>query len=246
MTTKLLPLIFVLSILLLTLGTSCEDNLGEGQRSTVKTSHDYDKTSSPGANASSDNAANNTLPNIDIRDIWQRPELVLNSLGDLEGKVVADIGAGPYGYFSLRIARDTKAKKVIAIDIDQDALGFIDNARRALLPENAQNRLETRLVSPSDPQLKNNEADIVLIVNTVVHIEDRIQYLKNLKTGLAPGGRLVIIDYKKKSNPMGLPIDMFIALGEVEADLRAAGYQLETSDDTTLEFQYIITATAAG
>ncbi len=47
---------------------------------------------------------------------WQKPEWVIEQLGDLTGKTVADIGAGT-GYFAFRIAR--KAKKVIAIDIDE-------------------------------------------------------------------------------------------------------------------------------
>ncbi len=242
--TKNFPyLIFILGVLLV-FTTACEDNLGEGKRTTIQAEHNYNETPPESGNQGSGIEGNSLKPNIDIRDIWQRPELVVNRLGDLEGKVVADIGAGPYGYFSLRIARDTKAKKVIAIDIDQEALNIIQNARKQLLPENAQDRLETRLVGPLDPELKSGEADIVLIVNTIIHLNDRIQYLKNLKKGLAKGGKLVIIDYKKKKNPMGLPIDSFIALGQMEQELQEAGYTLADSDDKTLQFQYIITALA--
>ncbi len=37
------------------------------------------------------------------RRSWQNPDLVLDKLGNLDGKVVADIGAGT-GYFTFRLA----------------------------------------------------------------------------------------------------------------------------------------------
>lgn len=177
------------------------------------------------------------------RDIWQKPGVVLDLLGDLEDKVVADIGAGPYGYFSLAIASKPDLKKVIAIDIDQDAIDFIGKAKEARLQKADWAKLETRLVTEDNPKLKPEEADIILIVNTVTYFENRLNYLRNLKKGLAKGGRLMIIDYKKKKIPIvARPIEERIALGQLENELITAGYQLLSSDDKTLEFQYILTA----
>ena len=236
--------IFLFSLVLLLGLSNCENQYEPGKRNTNAVEHNYTEqndTSPSTTNGSSteDHLATNT----DIRDIWQRPELVLKQLGELDGKVVADIGAGPYGYFSLRIAQETNAKKVIAIDIDQEALNIIADARKAFLPENAQDRLETRLVTASDPKLEPGEADIVLIVNTTIYIENRLQYLKNLRKGIRKGGKLIIIDYKKKSTPIGPPVNLRIALGEMERELVQAGYTLLPSDDKLLDFQYIIKAT---
>ncbi len=179
--------------------------------------------------------------NIEIRGIWQKPNVVINKLGNLEGKVVADIGAGPYGYFTLRIAHQTPAKKILALDIDLEAIKFIEGAK-ILLAENIRNRIETRLVLPDDPKLNPEEADVVLIVNTYTYIEDNVNYLKNLKRGIAKGGKIVIIDFKKRYTPVGPPIINRVALGEVEQDLMGAGYKNIESDDKTLDYQYIITA----
>ena len=179
--------------------------------------------------------------NIEIRGIWQKPNVVIDKLGNLEGKVVADIGAGPYGYFTLRIAHQTPAKKILALDIDINAVKFIEGAK-ILLAENIRNRIETRLVLPDDPKLKPEEADVVLIVNTYTYFEDKVNYLKNLKKGIAKNGKIVIIDFKKKHTPVGPPIINRIALGDVEQHLIEAGYRNIDSDDKTLEYQYIITA----
>lgn len=200
---------------------------------------DYDTSDDSRINTNSDEE--HIEANIEIRGIWQKPNVVIKKLGDLEGKVVADIGAGPYGYFALRIAHQTPAKKIIALDIDINAIKFIEGAK-ILLAENIRNRIETRLVVPHDPKLETEEADVVLIVNTYTYIENTVNYLKNLKRGIAKGGKIVIIDFKKKYTPVGPPIMNRVALGEVEQDLVRAGYQKIDSDDKTLDYQYIITA----
>ena len=53
---------------------------------------------------------------------------VIASLGPLDGKTVADIGAGT-GYFAFPLAK--KAAKVIAIDIDQRFLDYIEQRKQA-------------------------------------------------------------------------------------------------------------------
>ena len=49
------------------------------------------------------------------RLIWQKPDMVINRLGDLSNKTVVDLGAGT-GFFAFRVI--PKAKKTIALDID--------------------------------------------------------------------------------------------------------------------------------
>ena len=60
------------------------------------------------------------------RAIWQKPGLVIEKLGDISDKVIADIGAGT-GYFSFRLA--PRAKKVIAIEIDEALIKYIDSSK---------------------------------------------------------------------------------------------------------------------
>ncbi|MCB0641560.1 MAG: class I SAM-dependent methyltransferase [Phaeodactylibacter sp.] len=174
------------------------------------------------------------------RLFWQKPDLVIDRLGDISQSTIADIGAGS-GYFARRLAH--KAKRVIAIDIDEQFIEFMDSIKLVELPKEIQGRFETRLATPTDPKLHDNEVDVVLIVNTYMLMSDRIDYLRRLKQGLKPGGRLVIVDYKKKrialANP---PQSIRLPLYQVENELDEAGYRLIDSDDTSLDYQYIVMA----
>ncbi len=173
------------------------------------------------------------------RDIWQKPETVISLLGNLEGKTVADIGAGT-GYFTFRIA--LKADKVVAIDIEDSYLDVLDNLKQKL-PHELQSKIETRLAKEDDPLLKEQEADIILIINTFSLISNKIKYLKTIKSGIKDGGKIFIVDFKMKNLAIAAPekkdrLPMF----ELEELLDKAGYINILSNDTTLDYQYIVVA----
>ena len=172
------------------------------------------------------------------RGIWQKPNMVISLLGDLEDKTVADIGAGT-GYFTFRIV--PKAKKVIGIDIDERFITFLDSIK-VHLPDVYQSRFEARLALPNDPYLQPGEADDVIIVNTYGYIEQRVAYLQTLKKGISPGGRVLIIDFKKNSPPVGPADEYKVSLNQVEKELLTAGYKIEKIDKEALDYQYIVIA----
>ncbi len=172
------------------------------------------------------------------RGIWQKPDMVISLLGDLQGKTVADIGAGT-GYFTFRMV--PKAEKVIGIDIDQRFISFLDSVK-VRLPEKYRGHFETRLAKVNDPCLKPNEVDAVIIVNTYGYIENRVQYLKLLSKGIVPGGRVLIIDFKKNNLPVGPPDQFRVATSQVERELVAAGFKITKIDKEALDYQYIMMA----
>lgn len=172
------------------------------------------------------------------RVFWQKPDLVIDLLGDLSEKTVADIGAGS-GYFARRLAH--KAKHIIAIDIDDQFIEFMDSIKVVELPPDVAQRFETRLATPEDSKLRNNEADVVLIVNTYIYIPNRVAYLAHLRQGMKPGGKIVIVDFKKKRMPLKNPPDEIrLPLHQVENEIEEAGYRWLASDDTSLDYQYIV------
>ena len=172
------------------------------------------------------------------RVIWQKPDLVMNILGDVSDKVIADLGAGT-GYFAFRLLYS--AKKVLALDIDPKAIAYIDSLQAELPLEDAS-RIETRLVSEQDPRLIENEVDIIILVNTYTYIKDRVNYFKNVKSKLREGGQVLIIDFKRKELPIGPPPAYKLNQSVVEAELKEAGFEILVSDERSLDYQYIIKA----
>ncbi len=172
------------------------------------------------------------------RVIWQKPDFVVHQLGDVEGKVVADLGAGT-GYFSRRIAY--KGARVIAIDIDPKAIRWMEE-QKSRFPVELRDRLIIRQAEPDDPKLKDNEVDVVLLVNTYAYIPNRVDYFSRLQNALRPGGKIVIIDFKKKSTPFGPALEERIDQSDIEKELNEAGYRILSLDESSLEYQYIIKA----
>ena len=115
------------------------------------------------------------------RDAWQMPEQVIAALEIAPGAAVADIGAGT-GYFTVRLARDTAAATVYAVDIEASMVDYV--RRRA-----AEAGLGNVLGVVADPDSPNLPApvDLVLIVNTYHHIPERVAYFTALRSHLAPG-----------------------------------------------------------
>lgn len=181
-------------------------------------------------------------PDTSDRTAWQKPGIVLEALGDIEEKVVADIGAGQ-GFFALRMAR--LADRVIAVEVTTAYVDELLRLRQLELPGSQRGRLEPRLAPYDHPNLDDEEVDIVLFVNTFYNIQST-EYLKQVFPAVKPGGRVVIVDWKdRRFNflPPNTPNrSERIAIGEVEDMLTAAGFQLVESYDAKLEYQYIVVA----
>ena len=173
------------------------------------------------------------------RHSWQKPELVIGKLGDIDGKVIADIGAGT-GYFAMNLA--FRNAKVIAIDIDTAMINFVDYLKEMMPPEVQQN-LSTRLAIPDDPLLLENEVDKVIIINTISYIDELEAYLKVVHKGIKPKGSIMILDYKNKIIDIDAPpLEDRISIGRLQTYLASAGYKNIVVDDTSLDYQYIVTA----
>jgi SAM-dependent methyltransferase len=171
------------------------------------------------------------------RGSWQNPELVIRKFGDLSGQIVADIGSGT-GYFTLPISR--LAQKVIAIDIEQRYLDYIED-RKLELPINQADRIETRLTVENEPNLHSDEVDAVLMVNVFYYLNNREIYMQIVRDALRENGILVLVDFKPGNLPVG-PSDNKVPVSEVVNILGSAGFENIKVDETSLQYQYIVTA----
>jgi SAM-dependent methyltransferase len=156
------------------------------------------------------------------RDAWQEPDAVLDALRLAPTAVVADLGAGT-GYFSVRLAKRVPNGRVFAVDIEPRMLQYLGaRAHREHLSV-----LQPVQASPDAANLPE-PVDLVLIVDTYHHIENRSAYFARLRDSLRPDARLAIIDFKRDA-PDGPPVEARIAPEKVTAELEAAGYRLVAS-----------------
>ncbi|MEP7324152.1 MAG: methyltransferase domain-containing protein [Saprospiraceae bacterium] len=176
------------------------------------------------------------------RVAWQKPEKILNRLGtDLHHKVIADIGAGPTGFFTFWAARN--GAHVIAVDISSDALRYIE-IEKAKADTSIQALIQTRMAKPQDPLLNPNEVDGIMIVNTIAFIPDKLKYLSHLRGSMKDGAKLVIVDFKMKRMPEQIapPKSQRVHADIIEELLYKSGYSNIKVDDQELAYQFIITA----
>lgn len=172
------------------------------------------------------------------RDKWQKPELIIAKMGDLSDKTVMDLGAGP-GYFTMKLAG--YAAKVIAAEPNQE---FVDHINQELDKEefnNYRHKIEVRKIPYDSPLLNASEVDFILMVNAYHHVENRVEYFRNVLPGLKSDGKLVIVDYTMKTKH-GPPQDHKLAAEVVLQELKSAGYQVQEYDTETLPRQYVIIA----
>ena len=166
------------------------------------------------------------------RDAYQKPEKVLEFLGDIAGKKIMDIGAGS-GYFSVKLA--SKGAIVIAADVDDEFQAFV---KERISKENIEN-VTTRKIPYDSPGLEDKEVDMVFIVNTYHHIEERPAYFAKVKKGLKQNGELVIIDFFDADIPVG-PKHHKISIDMVISELKEAGFTSFQVEVNLLPYQYII------
>lgn len=169
------------------------------------------------------------------RDAYQKPEKVLGFLGNVADKKIIDIGSGS-GYFSVKLA--AHGAKVIAADVSDE----FQNALKKRIEEYDLKNIELRKIPYDNPKLADQEVDMVLIVNTYHHIEDRGTYFSKVKKGTKEKGELVIIDFFKTDVPVGPPTNHKISIDQVIAELKEAGYNNFEVNVDLLPYQYIIKA----
>ncbi len=123
-----------------------------------------------------------------------RPEEILEQLHVREGHAIADIGSGG-GYFTLVFARKVgKTGRVYAIDVKKKYLDFI---RKQAEKERLGNIVFV-FAGEGAMDLPVSGLDLVFARNVFHHLPEPADSFANLKKYLKPGGKVAIIEHKKK------------------------------------------------
>jgi ubiquinone/menaquinone biosynthesis C-methylase UbiE len=169
------------------------------------------------------------------RDSWQRPRELVAALELRPGMRVADLGAGT-GYFSRYLSAAVGPEgTVFAVDTEPNLVVHL----RARAEREQTENVVPILASADEPRLPADSTDVVLIVDTYHHIDDRRGYVRRLQRVLRKRGRVAVVDWQKQALPVGPPPDHKLAREQVVDEMTAAGYRL-VAEPAILPYQYVL------
>jgi len=161
------------------------------------------------------------------RELEEAPDRALEALGTLTGLTVADVGAGS-GYFTVRLsARVGTNGRVYANDLQPEMLKML--AAR-LARENVRN---VTLVQGDvdDVKLPPAAIDLVLMVDVYHECSEPQRMLRAIRAALKPGGRLVLLEYRKEDPEVPIRFEHKMSIAEAKLELEAEGFTLSRVDD---------------
>lgn len=137
----------------------------------------------------------------DQRDKLGEAQTVMELAQIAAGTTVADIGAGE-GYYTVRLGeRVGPTGRVLAEDIDRDA---IERLARRVEKERLDN-VSVRLGTPEDPRLPASSFDRIFMVHMYHEVSEPYAFLWNMRSGLKPGGKVVVVDVDRPTDRHGIP-----------------------------------------
>ena len=161
------------------------------------------------------------------RELEEAPDKALDALGPLIGQTVADVGAGS-GYFTVRLAaRVGKQGRVYANDLQPEMLKML--AAR-LARENVPN---VTLIpgAVDDVRLPPSSTDLVLMVDVYHEFSEPQKMLRSIRAALKPGGRLVLLEYRKEDPEVPIRFEHKMSIAEAKLEVEAEGFRLSKVDD---------------
>lgn len=177
------------------------------------------------------------------RELFAHRLKIMDAIGLRPGMAVADIGAGT-GFFSVLFAeRVGKRGTVFAVEISAKFLEHI--AQRA--HDGGLTNVRTVLCKDDSVELPDESIDIAFMCDTYHHFENPESVMRSVYRSLRPGGKLVVVDFKRIPGVSRQWVIDHVRVGadEATAEIEALGFARDTgsSDVPYLEENYILTFT---
>lgn len=175
------------------------------------TARDFPRAYRPVSDTSS-----NAFSTEQIRDDRQEAVTVMDEAQITEGMTVADIGAGE-GYYTVRLAaRVGERGRVLANDIDEDALRRLGNR----VERERLDNVSIILGEADDPKLPDNSFDRVFLVHMYHEVTEPYAFLWRMRPALREGGQIIVVDADRPVDEHGIPPQLLFC------EFERVGYRL--------------------
>jgi ubiquinone/menaquinone biosynthesis C-methylase UbiE len=169
------------------------------------------------------------------REREEQPEKAIAQFNLKPGMMVGDVGAGT-GYYSIRMAKLIGPTGIVyANDIQP---GMLDKLHERAAAANVAN-VVTVLGSETDPKLPAGKLDLVVLVDVYHEFSRPQRMLEGIRDSLKPGGRLVLLEYRKEDPSVPIRPEHKMSVDEVKAEVTPEGFRFEKVVDK-LPWQHII------
>lgn len=127
------------------------------------------------------------------REIFAKRKEIVAACGLKPGMAIADVGAGT-GLFTRLFAEAVGPKgKVYAVDIAAKFIEYIEKTCK----EKGLTNVTGIVCTATSTELPEKSVDLVFICDTYHHFEFPFKTLASVRKALRPGGRVVLIDFKR-------------------------------------------------
>lgn len=168
-----------------------------------------------------------------LRDRDLQPGKILEVIKLRPGMTVGEAGAS-YGYFTFKLSEKAgDAGRVYANDIDPEALKEIEAACAAKGVTN----ITTVLGAVDDPLFPVAALDMLVVFDCLFEFSKPVEWMRNARKYLKPGGTLVIVDPDPSKLGSG---GHFLSRKTILEFAREAGYAIGAADDSFLKSHMII------
>jgi len=164
----------------------------------------------------------NTLDNPD-RVAGLHVDQVVAALALKPGMKIADLGSGS-GVFTIPFAKAVgPSGKVYAIDVDKGLLAIIGDKAKAANVTNIQ----TVVADAKDAKIPE-PVDLIFICDTMHHLPEQAEYVKQFAKQVTPAGRVAVIDFAEGKWPSGHEA-FTIRPAQVDEWMKAAGFTRDSA-----------------
>ncbi|MCX6752481.1 MAG: class I SAM-dependent methyltransferase [Candidatus Nomurabacteria bacterium] len=119
----------------------------------------------------------------------------LRAFGIKENDIVVDLGAGT-GYYSVVAGKLAPKGKVYAVELQKDFLATIKNKVKEAHLTNVE-CLSGNVEKIGGTKIGDGVADVVIASNILFQVEDKIQFIEEIKRILRQKGRVLLIDWSE-------------------------------------------------